>query len=83
MSEQAQRKSTLVSDAGTLYCSDFTIDLTLIVAGNRDMTTYPNKIEVEVLAAAIGRKVYIYSTLIFLKVRLIFNIISHGVIEKI
>lgn len=82
MSEQAQRK-TLVSDAGTLYCSDFTIDLTLIVAGNRNLTWYPNSIEVEVLAAVIGKKVYIYSTLIFLKVRIIFNITSHGVIEKI
>nr|XP_022326522.1 von Willebrand factor A domain-containing protein 5A-like isoform X3 [Crassostrea virginica] len=55
VSEQAQRK-TLVSDAGTLYCSDFTIDLTLIVAGNRNLTWYPNSIEVEVLAAVIGKK---------------------------
>ena len=55
-----QQMRTRISDVGMLYCSDFTIHLTLKVAGGKNLMTSEDKMELEIQADIIGSMVHTF-----------------------
>lgn len=57
-----QQMTTRISDVGMLYCSDFTIHLTLKVAGGKNLIISEDKMELEILEDIIGSMVHTFYT---------------------